>query len=365
MLWSEKYRPSKLDDVILEKDQYTTLSSFKLETLPHLILSGPPGCGKTTTGLVLARTLLRDKRSFIELNASDNRGIGMINSLVDNFCRLKVGDPIMIIMLDEADNITRKAQQILVSQIMETMTHVRFIFTCNGPSELVQGIQSACLHLPFRPASRPKIVMRLRFIATAENFVIDDQALDELVERSMEDARKCVNNLQLLHMIDNSKANITLIDENASTEKSVSKMVSREHVQLHIPVPSLLATARLLAVRDFKLSPKEQRHAFVRRFHDTFVGAHGYIDFITMILNVYLKGEQLPFFQNVLEREGVVIDTDRQTKLLELTSCVYFRMMETRESPLLITKYLFDVYDLLYNEANGVNDSRDRRVRST
>ena len=317
-LWSEKHRPKTLDDIILKEDQRETLSSFTSESMPNLILSGPPGCGKTTTGLVLAYSLLKDKRAFIELNASDNRGIGMIGNLVDNFCRIRTRDEIMIIMLDEADNITRKAQQLLVSQIIQPMSHIRFIFTCNAPSELVNGIQSASLHMHFDPPANELLVKRLKGIALKEDFEVSNDTIHMLIERSGDDGRKSVNNLQLLHMID--------------------RKISDGEARRIISESSLLITARVL------LLCKGPQKQFLREFHRLYIGTHGYIDFVTMLINIYMKGEQLPFFKRILRENNLNLTPMQESKVLELTSSVYFFMMETYESPLLITRYLIDLW---------------------
>ena len=354
-LWSEKYRPTSLHDLVLDLEQYEILSNFSIKTLPHLIFSGPPGCGKTTTALVLAKTLLKDSRSYVELNASDNRGIGMISQLVENFCRICVDDEIMIIILDEADNITRKAQQMLLSHIMDQMKHIRCIFTCNGPSELIQGIQSASLHLPFCSVNHANMIKRLSHIGNLENYNIEEQHLSRVFELSANDARKSINNLQLLHLVTDN-------DPKQITNNTINKYIREPNILIianiiaSAVIPNDVITNNTIkkknAEEEKKMLYQKHRFAFVDKFHTQFISAHGYVDFITIILNVYLKGEQLHFFESVLKDHGIVLNTNKQTKLLELTSKIYFQMMETYESPLLMTKYLYGIFKIMNEDEN-------------
>lgn len=157
--WTEKYRPILHKDLIVSEIQYKKICSFNEDTVPHILINGPPGIGKTTTALLIEKNIVQDEDSFIELNASDNRGINMISDLVQNICKKKTNSKIKIILLDEADNITKKAQQQLIN-MLENYKNIRVILTCNSYSEIIEPIQSRCEMLEFKKLPSSYILER-------------------------------------------------------------------------------------------------------------------------------------------------------------------------------------------------------------
>ncbi|HDN83243.1 MAG TPA: replication factor C small subunit [Candidatus Altiarchaeales archaeon] len=197
--WTEKYRPKKLDDIIGQKAIVERLKAYvKSRSMPHLLFAGPAGSGKTTAALCLAYELFGDiKGNFLELNASDERGIDVVRGKIKDFARTKAitGD-FKIIFLDEADALTPDAQNAL-RRTMENYTRTcRFILSCNYSSKIIEPIQSRCAIFRFRPLSKEDVKSRLRFILENENISYEESGLDAIVYVSEGDMRRAINLLQ-------------------------------------------------------------------------------------------------------------------------------------------------------------------------
>jgi len=201
VLWVEKYRPSRIDDIIDQDHVKTRIKELlALSDLPHLIFFGPPGTGKTTMALAIAHELYGDswRENVLELNASDERGIAMIREKVKEFAKMlpTVKAPFKLVILDEADNMTPDAQQAL-RRIMEMYTtSVRFILLANYLSGIIEPIQSRCSLFRFSPLPKDAVINRLREIASKEGVKIGEDALEAIWEISQGDMRKAINTLQ-------------------------------------------------------------------------------------------------------------------------------------------------------------------------
>ncbi len=200
-LWTEKYRPKSLDDVVNQKEIVERLKGFvKAKSLPHCLFAGPPGTGKTTAALCLAHDLFGESfaGSFSELNASDERGINVVRERIKTFARTRtLGEiPFKILVLDEADNMTSDAQQAL-RRTMERYTETcRLILVCNYSSKIIEPIQSRCAPFRFTPLSDEDVKERLCIVAKTEGIILQEDGVNAILEICEGDLRKAYNTLQ-------------------------------------------------------------------------------------------------------------------------------------------------------------------------
>lgn len=200
-IWTEKYRPKTFADISGQKEIIKRIKAFvDQQNLPHMLMAGPAGVGKSTTALVIARALYGDqfRQNFLELNASDERGIDVVRVKVKDFARTRsIGDvPFKIIFLDECDSLTKEAQQAL-RRTMENYTQTcRFVLSCNYSSKIIDPIQSRCTVFRFKLLDKEEVFPIIDKIAEKEGLKVDAKAKDALYEVSDGDCRRMENILQ-------------------------------------------------------------------------------------------------------------------------------------------------------------------------
>ena len=200
-LWTEKYRPKTLREIIDQEEIVSRLREFvSRAAMPHCLFAGPPGTGKTTAALCLSRDLFGERFQdvFMELNASDERGIDVVRTTVKEFARMASlsSVPFKILVLDEADNMTSDAQSALRRTMEKYTDTCRFILCCNYSGRIIEPIQSRCALFRFTPLPDDKIAENLRHIANNEGLRVTDAGLKSVVEVAEGDLRKAINTLQ-------------------------------------------------------------------------------------------------------------------------------------------------------------------------
>jgi len=212
--WVEKYRPHVLADVVGNEDAVLRLKSIAADgNMPHMILTGSPGIGKTTCVLALAREMLGDstKEGVLELNASDERGIDVVRNKIKMFAQQKVTLPAgkhKVVILDEADSMTTAAQQAMRRTMELYSGTTRFALACNNSSEIIEPIQSRCAILRFMKPTDAEIYKRLEDICKKESVPYTSDGLEAIIFTADGDLRQAVNSLQ------STASGFDMIDQN-------------------------------------------------------------------------------------------------------------------------------------------------------
>ncbi len=230
-IWCEKYRPTKLDDLILDDKSLNVVKQFKDE-IPNLLFVGSPGTGKTTLARIIVNDIL--KCNYLYINASDESGIDTIRHNITNFAQTKSFDGgIKVVILDEADGLTGQAQGALRNTMETFAKYCRFILTANYKHKIIPALQSRCQFLDFKPVIN-QAVKRCYNILQHEKVNIDDdqkKKFVQLIKRYFPDLRKTINELQK-SVIDS----ILCIDSSGSDSELLSgcfeKVINKKSLEL-------------------------------------------------------------------------------------------------------------------------------------
>jgi replication factor C small subunit len=289
--WTEKYRPKKLDAMVGQDALVDRFKAYVREkSLPHLLFAGPAGCGKTTAALCITGELFGDVGSnFLELNASDERGIDVVRGKIKDFARTRpIGGDFKIIFLDEADALTPDAQNALRRTMENYSKTCRFILSCNYSSKIIEPLQSRCSLFRFKKVPREAIKKRLEEILKAEGVGFTDEGLHAILYVSEGDIRHAINILQ-------SAAAVGKVDEDN--------------------VYSIASKAR----------PEDIRNLLELTLKGKFLDARNLID--RLMLNYGMSGEDILLQIN---REVLNLDADDELKIkiIDLVGEANFALVE-------------------------------------
>jgi replication factor C small subunit len=205
LMWSEKYRPKKLSEVVDQKEIVKGIGNLiKSPDIPHMLFAGPAGVGKTTSALCIAMELLGEewRKNTLELNASDERGIKMVRERVKEFAASiklatdkEFGKP-KIIILDEADEMTPEAQTALRRIIEDSARTTRFIIICNYLSQIIEPIQSRCVVFRFTRLPKEEVIDHLQTICEKEKVKYEEKAIAQIFDATRGDLRHSINIMQ-------------------------------------------------------------------------------------------------------------------------------------------------------------------------
>jgi replication factor C small subunit len=197
-LWVDKYRPKTIEEYVWrDNSQRRQVETWiKEKSIPHLLLSGSPGIGKTTMAKVLISEIGIEDADFMEVNASRENSVEFIRNKIMPFIQSIAWGPFKVILLDEADRLSPNAQDSLKGIIEEYSNYARFILTCNSPNMVVPALHSRCQQLHFSKLDQTEFTARAATILVEENIEFDLDTLDAYVSSTYPDLRKCINLLQ-------------------------------------------------------------------------------------------------------------------------------------------------------------------------
>jgi len=197
-LWTEKYRPKTVSEYVFrDSSQRKQVETWiKDQSIPHLLLSGSAGIGKTTLAKMLIHELGIEEYDVLEINASRTNGVEEVRALITNFVSMIPFGPFKVVLLDEADYLTPNAQAALRGVMEEYHATARFMLTCNYPNKILPAIHSRCQGFHVEKIDHIEFTARVATILVEENVEFDLETLDKYVQVTYPDLRKCINLVQ-------------------------------------------------------------------------------------------------------------------------------------------------------------------------
>jgi replication factor C small subunit len=201
-LWTEKYRPKTLDEYVWrDPQQRAQVESWLSQgALPHLLLSGVQGSGKTSLALLAIRQLKVQPGDVLEINASRERNVEVVQTKILNFCTTWALGDMKYVLLDEADSMSPLAQRVLRGEMEKYAESVRFILTCNYPNKIIPALHSRCQGFHFEALDMNEFMVRIANILTNEGVALETEedinVVQQFVDLTHPDLRKCINLLQ-------------------------------------------------------------------------------------------------------------------------------------------------------------------------
>jgi len=197
-LWVEKYRPKTVDGYVFrdEKQRRQIATWIKDKSIPHILLSGAAGIGKTTLAKILINELEIDDCDVLEINASRTNSVEDVRDKITNFVQMIPFSAFKVVLLDEADYLSPNAQAALRGVMEEYHATARFILTCNYPNRIIPAIHSRCQGFHIEKTDFTEFTARVASILVEETLDFDLETLDLYVKVSYPDLRKCINLVQ-------------------------------------------------------------------------------------------------------------------------------------------------------------------------
>ena len=293
----EKYRPSCMDDIILNNINKTIINNIiKTTSYPNLLLYGPPGTGKTTTVINLVKQIQNssNKSLLLHLNASDERGIDTIRNQITRFINSKplFSSGIKFIILDEVDYMTKSAQLALKYLLQQYNNKAVFCLMCNYISKIESTLKSEFIELKFNKLPKENIVLFLKEIARKEQISIDDDDIHQLQELFDSDIRSMINYLQLnytgsfvnrIKMSTNDNIKVLFLEiKKESNLKIKLEMVEKYSIEYNLTPKDIFIKMFMLLIYDQTINDTEVIKRFELLLHEEHFSIHE-IEFMLLL----------------------------------------------------------------------------------